>query len=123
MNQEIPTIKEIAKRLNVSVSTVSRALSNHPRIGLSTKERVQQLARELNYEPNAKAISFKQKKTFVIGVILPFIREEFFSQAISGIETAAMEHNYTILFGQSYDDPEREKKVLDTMKRQRVDGL
>ena len=123
MQKELPTIKEIAKRLNVSVSTVSRALSNHPRIGLPTRERIQQLARELGYEPNAKAISFKQKKSFVIGVILPFIREEFFSQAISGIETAAMEHNYTILFGQSYDDPEREKKVLEAMKKQRVDGL
>lgn len=120
---KLPTIKEIAKRLNVSVSTVSRALSNHPRIGLRTTARVQQLARELNYEPNAQAISFKQKKTYVIGVVLPYIREEFFSQAISGIETAAMEHEYTILFGQSYDDPVREKKVVEAMKKQRVDGL
>lgn len=123
MSNELPTIKEIARRLNVSVSTVSRALSDHPRIGLRTKARVQQLAQELNYERNIQAISFKQKKTFIIGIILPFIREEFFSQAISGIETAAMEHNYTILFGQSYDDLEREKRVLDAMKKQRVDGL
>lgn len=123
MDNKLPTIKEIASRLNVSVSTVSRALSDHPRIGLRTKMRVQQLARELNYEPNAQAIFFKQKRTFVIGVILPFIREEFFSKAISGIETAAMEHEYTILFGQSYDDPEREKKVVEAMKKQRIDGL
>lgn len=85
--------------------------------------RVQELANKLHYEPNAKAISFKQKKSYVIGVILPFIREEFFSQAISGIETAAMAHDYTILFGQSYDDPEREKTVVEAMKKQRVDGL
>lgn len=123
MSKRLPTIKEIAKRLNVSVSTVSRALNDHPRIGLRTKMRVQQLAKELNYEPNVQAIFFKQKKTFVIGVIIPSIREEFFSQAISGIETAAMEHHYTILFGQSYDDPEREKAVVDVMKKQRVDGL
>ena len=123
MDHKLPTIKEIAKRLNVSVSTVSRALSDHPRIGLRTKMRVQQLAKELNYEPNPKAISFKQKKTYVIGVILPYIREEFFSEAISGIETAAIEHNYTILFGQSYDDPEKEKNVVEAMKKQRVDGL
>jgi LacI family transcriptional regulator, repressor for deo operon, udp, cdd, tsx, nupC, and nupG len=123
MDNKLPTIKEIAKRLNVSVSTVSRALSDHPRIGLRTKEQVKQLAKELNYEPNAKAISFKQGKSHVIGVILPFIREEFFSQAISGIETAAMEHEYTLLFGQSYDDPERERKIVDAMKKQRVDGL
>lgn len=123
MDNKLPTIKEIAQKLKVSVSTVSRALSNHPRIGLSTRERVQQLAKEMNYEPNAKAIFFKQKKTHVIGVILPYIREDFFSEAISGIETAAMVHDYTILFGQSYDDPEQEKKVVDAMKRQRVDGL
>lgn len=123
MNEKLPTIKEIAKRLNVSVSTVSRALSDHPRIGLRTKTRVQELAKELNYEPNSQAIFFKQKKTFVIGVVLPFIREDFFSEAISGIEMAAMQHEYTILFGQSYDEPEREKKVVDAMKRQRVDGL
>lgn len=123
MENKLPTIKEIAKKLKVSVSTVSRALSNHPRIGLSTRERVQQLAKEMNYEPNAKAIFFKQKKTHVIGVVLPYIREDFFSEAISGIETAAMVHDYTILFGQSYDDPEQEKKVVDAMKRQRVDGL
>ena len=123
MDHKLPTIKEIAKQLNVSVSTVSRALSDHPRIGLGTRMRVQQLAKELNYEPNAKAISFKQKRTFVIGVILPYIREDFFSEAISGIELAAMEHDYTILFGQSYDDAEKEKKVVEAMKKQRVDGL
>jgi LacI family transcriptional regulator, repressor for deo operon, udp, cdd, tsx, nupC, and nupG len=123
MDNKPPTIKQIAKKLDVSVSTVSRALSNHPRIGLSTREKVQQLAKEMNYEPNTQAIFFKQKKTHVIGVILPFIREDFFSEAISGIETAAMEHDYTILFGQSYDDPQREKKVVDTMKKQRVDGV
>jgi LacI family transcriptional regulator, repressor for deo operon, udp, cdd, tsx, nupC, and nupG len=123
MSDKQPTIKEIAQRLKVSVSTVSRALADNPRIGLGTRLKVQQLAKELNYEPNSQAIFFKQKKTFVIGVILPFIREDFFSEAISGIEVAALEHDYTILFGQSYDDFEREKKVVDAMKRQRVDGL
>src|SRR5215213_7830577 len=123
MSNKLPTIKEIAARLNVSISTVSRALSDHPRIGLRTKARVQQLAKELSYEPNAKAISFKQKKSFIVGVVLPFIREEFFSQAICGIEAAATESNYTILFGQSSDDVERTKKVVDAIRRQRVDGL
>lgn len=123
MDNKLPTIKEIAQRLHVSVSTVSRALNDHPRIGLRTKMQVQKLANELGYEPNAKAISFKQQKSFVVGVILPFIREEFFSQAISGIETAATESNYTILFGQSYDDVEREKTVVEAIRKQRVDGL
>lgn len=118
-----PTIKQIARQLNVSVSTVSRALSNHARIGISTKEKVQKLAKELGYEPNTLAISFKQKKTFIIGVVLPDIKEEFFSQAITGIEAAATLHNYTMLFAQSYDDLEIEKRVVGVMRKQRVDGL
>jgi len=117
------TIKEIAKKLKVSPSTVSRALNNNPRIGLKTRMEVQKLAKELNYEPNSRAIFFKQKKTYVIGVVIPFIREEFFSQAISGIESYALDHDYTILFGQSYDDPERELRVMAAMKKQGVDGL
>lgn len=118
-----PTIKQIARQLNVSVSTVSRALSNHPRIGISTKEKVQKLAKELGYEPNIQAISFKQKKTYIIGVVLPDIKEEFFSQAINGIEAAATLHHYTMLFGQSYDELEIEKRVVGVMRTQRVDGL
>lgn len=110
MSSKLPSTKEIAKRLNVSVSTVSRALNNHPRIGISTKEKVKKLAEELGYEPNTQAIFFKQSKTMVIGVILPSIKEGFFSEAISGMEEAALQHDYTILFGQSYDDLEKEKK-------------
>jgi LacI family transcriptional regulator len=123
MNQKPATIKEIAKQLNVSVSTVSRALHNHPSIGLRTKAQVQKLAQELNYEPNQAAISFKQGKTFTIGVILPNLGEEFFSTAINGIEDIAVQNNYTVLIGQSHDNVEREKKIVDTMRRHRVDGL
>jgi len=123
MSSNNPTIKEIALRLNVSISTVSRALHDHPRIGLKTRERVKELAREMRYVPNAQAIFFKQQKTAVIGVVLPSIKEEFFSQAISGIEAAATQYNYTILFGQSHDDSGIEKRVVETMKRQRVDGI
>ncbi|MFV0604232.1 MAG: LacI family DNA-binding transcriptional regulator [Niabella sp.] len=123
MNEEIPTIKLIAKRLNVSVSTVSRALNDHPRIGLRTKEAVKQMAKELNYEPNPKAIFFKQQKSYVIGVIVPHITEDFFSRSINGIEATAIENDYTILFGQSHDSVEMEENVLNAMKRQRVDGL
>jgi len=123
MDQKPATIKEIAKRLNVSVSTVSRALHNHPSIGLRTKMQVQKLAAELNYEPNQAAISFKQGKTFTIGLILPNLGEEFFSTAINGVEDIASVNNYTVLIGQSHDDIDREKNIVDTMRRHRVDGL
>ncbi|HEX7846082.1 MAG TPA: substrate-binding domain-containing protein [Chitinophagaceae bacterium] len=123
MDQKPATIKEIAKRLNVSVSTVSRALHNHPSIGLRTRMQVQKLAQELNYEPNQAAISFKQGKSLLIGVILPNLGEEFFSIAINGIEDVATQNNYTVLVGQSHDDIEREKKIVDSMRKHRVDGI
>ena len=123
MDQKPTTIKEIAQRLNVSISTVSRALHNHPSIGLRTKMQVQKLAEELHYEPNQAAISFKQGKTMTLGVILPSLGEEVFSIAINGIEDVATENRYTVLIGQSHDNTEREAQIVDTMRRHRVDGL
>jgi LacI family transcriptional regulator len=123
MEQKPATIKEIAQRLNVSVSTVSRALHNHPSIGLRTRMQIQKLAEELHYEPNQAAISFKQGKTLTIGVILPNLGEEYFSMAINGIEDVATANKYTVLIGQSHDDTTREKQITDTMRKHRVDGL
>ncbi|MEO7984677.1 MAG: LacI family DNA-binding transcriptional regulator [Bacteroidota bacterium] len=123
MEQKPATIKEIAKRLNVSVSTVSRALHNHSSIGLRTKMQVQKLAEELHYEPNQAAISFKQGKTMILGVILPNLGEEYFSMAINGVEDVATKNKYTVLIGQSHDDVEREQQITEAMRRQRVDGL
>lgn len=120
---KLPTIKEIAKQLNVSVSTVSRALHDHPGIGIRTKMRVQQLARELDYEPNQTAIFFKQRKTFTLGVVIPNLKEEFFSEAINGIEDVATRHKYSVLISQSKDDVERERRIITTMKNNRVDGI
>jgi LacI family transcriptional regulator len=117
------TIKEIAKRLNISVSTVSRALHDHSSIGLRTKMRVKQVANELNYEPNQTAIFFQQRKTFTLGVILPELSEAFFSTAITGIEDTASKSNYSVLLGQSHDKEVREQQLIETMKRHRVDGL
>jgi LacI family transcriptional regulator, repressor for deo operon, udp, cdd, tsx, nupC, and nupG len=123
MENRVPTIKEIAKQLNISISTVSRALHDHPSIGLFTKMRVQELAKKLNYEPNQTAIFFQQGKTFTIGVILPELSEAFFSSAISGIEDAATKANYSVLLGQSHDSIDKEKQLIETMKKHRVDGL
>src|SRR5580704_17381755 len=103
MQNKLPTIKEIAKKLNISISTVSRALHDHHSIGLRTKMRVRDLANELNYEPNKTAINFKQGKTFALGVLLPNLSESFFSSAISGIEDYAGTKNYNVLLGQSHD--------------------
>ena len=120
---KLPTLKEIAKRLKLSTSTVSRALKDHPSIGLVTTMRVKKLAKELNYEPNSTAIFFKQRKTFTIGVVLPNLSESFFSTAISSIENLAHTKDYTVILGQSMDDPDRERNILRTLRAHRVDGL
>lgn len=117
------TIKEIARKLKISPSTVSRALNDHPSIGLVTTMRVKKMAEELNYEPNQTAIFFKQRKTFTIGVILPSLSEPFFSSAISAIEAMAEKKKYTVLLGQSLDDAKREANILNTFKKHRVDGI
>ena len=120
---KLPTIKEIAKQLNVSVSTVSRALHDHPGIGLRTRMRVQKLAQELHYEPNQAAIFFKQRKTFTIGVVLPNLKEEFFSEAINGIEEMASQNKYSVLISQSKDNIDRERQIIATFRNNRVDGI
>ena len=81
------------------------------------------MAAELQYEPNQAAISFKKGRTFTLGVILPNLGEEFFSMAINSIEDTASKNNYTVLIGQSHDDKEREKKIVETMRKHRVDGI
>jgi len=123
MNAKPVTLKEIAKTLRVSISTVSRALHDHPSIGLATQLKIQKLAKELNYEPNQTAIFFQKGRTYTIGVILPELSEAFFSAAISAIEEIAYKRNYTVLLAQSHDDAEKEKQLVEKMKDHRVDGL
>jgi len=123
MPDHSPTLKEIARQLNVSVSTVSRALHDHYSIGLRTKMQVRQLASELHYEPNQTAIFFKQKRTFMIGVILPNLSQDFFASMVGGIEDVAYEKNYTVMLCQSRDDQAREIQLVNAMRSQRVDGV
>ncbi len=123
MQSKPTTIKEIAKILNLSPSSVSRGLHDHPSIGAVTREKIKQLAKSLNYEPNNAAILFQKGKTYTIGVILPKLSEHFFSTAISAIEDEALKKNYTVIFAQSHDDFEKEVRLVEKMKNQRVDGL
>lgn len=123
MSTQVHTLKEIAKRLNISVSAVSRALHNHPSIGLRTRTRVKELAAALHYEPNQVALSFKRNKTCMIGVILPNLNQDFFAAIVSAIEDVAYRKNYTLLLGQSRDEEDREKRLVESMKSQRVDGV
>jgi LacI family repressor for deo operon, udp, cdd, tsx, nupC, and nupG len=123
MQSKPTTIKEIAQLLGISVSTVSRALHDHPSIGLTTRAKIKKLAGELNYEPNQTAIFLQKGKTHTIGVILPELSEAFFSSAISAIEDTAYKKNYTVLLAQSHDDEQKERQLVEKMKNHRVDGL
>jgi len=123
MSIKQPTIKQIAQKLNISISTVSRALHDHPSIGLTTRLKVKKMAAELNYEPNQTAIFLQKGKTNTIGVVLPELSEYFFSSVVSAIEETAYKKNYTVLLAQSHDDPETEKQLIEKMKNHRVDGL
>jgi LacI family transcriptional regulator, galactose operon repressor len=117
------TIIDIAKKLKISASTVSRALNDHPDIKEETKNQVKKLAKKLNYSPNLIAQSLKSNKTTVIGVIVPEIKHDFFSSAISGIEEVAYHSGYTILVCQSNESYEREVVNTNALMHQRVAGL
>ncbi len=117
------TLKDIAKKLKLSASTVSRALSNHPDISAQTKEKVKTLAQKLNYSPNPIAQSLKNNRTTTIGVIVPEIKHDFFSTAISGIEDIAYESGYTIILCQSNESFEREIVNTNALMHHRVAGV
>lgn len=122
-NSKNTTITDIAKKLKISASTVSRALNDHPDIKEETKNQVKLLAKKLNYSPNPIARSLKSNKTTVIGVIVPEIKHDFFSSAISGIEEVAYHSGYTILVCQSNESYEREVINTNALIHQRIAGL
>ena len=123
MSTEQVTIKDIAKKLNVSPSTVSRALRDNPEISETTKDAVRKLAEELNYQPNSVAMSLRQKKTYTIGVVVPEIVHYFFSSVISGIEEVVYENNFQVILCQSNEKYEQEMMNIKTLSRSRVDGV
>lgn len=117
------TIKDIAKILGISVSTVSRALKDHPDINADTKREVQELAKRLNYSPNTIALSLRNRKSFSIGIIIPEIVHHFFSSVISGIEQVANQNGYNIIIMQSNESYEREVSIAQTAMNTRIDGV
>lgn len=117
------TIKDIALKLNMSISTVSKALNNDPSISALTRERVKKLANEWNYIPNEAARHFKLNKTFSLGLIIPNMLDEFYVLAINGAEKIAFIEKYNVIISQSHEDPATEENIVDLMKRNRVDGL
>ena len=117
------TLKELAKLLNVSVSTVSKALSDSSEIGEVTKNRVVELANELNYKPNRIAQQLKSSKTKVIGVVVPSLMNPFFAEVVHGIETTLGRNNYDMTVCISNESLEKEARSFDLLSTGSVDGF
>ncbi|BAX80797.1 LacI family DNA-binding transcriptional regulator [Labilibaculum antarcticum] len=117
------TIKDIAEKLSISVSTVSRALKNNPEISLTTREAVQKLAKELKYQPNPLAVALKTQKSNTIGVVVPQIVSSFFATVVKGIEQVADEHNYQVFVSSSNEKIEKEEKNVNGFLNMRMDGI
>ena len=117
------TIKDIARELQISVSTVSRALQNHPDISDRTKEQVRDCARRLNYKPNIMASNLRTSKNTTIGVVIPELNHHFFSSILDGIEQTANEAGYNILICQTGEDVDKEIRSIQTLIGSRVAGM
>jgi Transcriptional regulators len=117
------TIKDIARILNISISTVSRALRDAYDVNPETRERVLQLARELDYKPNFNAAGLAGGGTRNIGIILPFITNYYFSMVITGIQEMAYAKGYNIVLYVTNDSPERELDVVKNLNAQHLDGI
>ena len=123
MNKPQITIKDIARALNVSPSTVSRALKDNPDISKETRDLVHAYAREHNYKPNVLAVNLRASRSNTIGVIVPQLVHHFFSCVLSGIEKAAANAGYNIIVAQSSESYEQEVKIVHSFLAARVCGV
>jgi len=118
-----PTIHDIARELDISASTVSRALNNSPRISAKTTKRIKDAAISMGYRPNTLASNLRNKKSNTIGIVVPLINRYFFSSVISGAEDIAYKAGFNVVIAQSYDIAQKEIDIVQSMFANRVDGL
>ncbi len=117
------SLKDLAQEIGVSISTVSRALNNHPDISPEVTRKIQKLAVEMNYTPNPLAMGLLKQATRMIGVIVPDLVTHFYSSIISGIEQVAEERGYYILIASSNETLQKEIKAVENLLKTRVEGL
>jgi len=117
------TLKNISQLLELSISTVSRALKNHPDISEKTKLRVTELAATMEYEPNANAVNLRTNNTRLFGLIVPSISNFFYDSFISSVEEECRNNNYSLMILQSGDDPVIEASSLKLCRQNRITGL
>jgi DNA-binding LacI/PurR family transcriptional regulator len=117
------TIHDLARELDLSPSTISRALKDHPSIGAQTRQRVKKLAKLRGYRPNIMAVSLRNRQSRTIGVLISWINRPFFSNLISGIEEAAREKGYNVIISQTTDHLQIEKDNAKALYDMRICGL
>ena len=117
------TLKELAKELDVSISTVSKALKNSPEISQDTTDKVKAFAKLLNYRPNKIALSLKNKKTKTIGIIIPDIVHHFFTKVIKGVEIYANTKGYNVIVGLSNESFSNEVINMEMLANGSIDGF
>src|SRR5690606_11600619 len=117
------TLKELARLLNVSVSTVSKALNDSPEISPKTIERVKELAALHNYRPNPTAVNLKSSKSGTIGVLIPNIANSFFAKVLSGMEARAQREGLQVMTYISNESYDREKQIAELLTSGYVDGV
>ncbi|MGG4142630.1 LacI family DNA-binding transcriptional regulator [Paenibacillus algorifonticola] len=117
------TIKDIAKKANVAISTVSYVLNGTKNVKPETKERIMNAIKELNYHPSMAARSLKSRKTLTIGIVVPDISNAFFTEIIRGIEDLFNEHAYSVILCNTDEDQAKELRYLNTLFEKDIDGL
>jgi len=117
------TIYDIAKKLGIAASTVSRALNDHPRISDATKKMVLKAAQEMDYEPNKLALGLKKGKSSNVGVVVPFINRHFFSNVIRGIEDALYPQGYNVVICQTHDEGKKEVDTVMNLLNAQIEGI
>jgi len=117
------TLKKISEVLGLSISTISRALKNHPDISEKTKKKVIELAKALDYEPNASAIQLRTKHSKIFGLMVPSISNFFYDSFISSVEEESRKEGFSLIILQSSDDIEIENENLKLCRQNRVTGL
>jgi len=117
------TIYDLARKLNISIATVSRALKDDPVVSKKTKKKIFDLAEEMGYRYNHFARNLREQRTYTVGVIVPRLNSYFMSTVIAGIESVANNEGYNLIISQSSESAEKEINSAKTMFNNRVDGL
>jgi DNA-binding LacI/PurR family transcriptional regulator len=117
------SMKDVATAAGVSLSTVSRALADSPRIKPETRTHIQQLAKEMGYLPNAIARGLATHRTFVLGVVVMDITDPLIVEIVRGIDHAAQGHGYSVILSDCGPDPERQLEAIQLLRQQRVDSI